>query len=64
MPKLLKTEEQFEEIINDATECRVVKREDQIKIKLRTKKLLYIYITDKVKGEELLKKVKVDKIEY
>ncbi len=64
MPKLLKTEEQFEEIINDATECRVVKRDDQIKIKLRTKKLLYIYITDKVKGEELLKKVKVDKIEY
>tara|TARA_B100000315_G_C14266886_1_gene446826 strand:+ start:477 stop:671 length:195 start_codon:yes stop_codon:yes gene_type:complete len=64
MPKLLKTEEQFEEIINDATECRVVKRDDQIKIKLRTKKLLYIYITDKLKGEELLKKVKVDKIEY
>jgi hypothetical protein len=59
MPKEIKNKEEFIKLLPLAIECRVKQNKDYVKIKLRTKRMLYTYKTtnqDEVK--EILDQVK------
>lgn len=59
MPKELKTEKEFRSVINRSIECRVLKQKNYVKIKLRTKKILYTYKTSEDKLKNLTKDIKI-----
>lgn len=64
MPKEIFEEEEFLKIAkNFATECRIKKSGDVVKLKLRTPKHLYTFKTDSVKAETLLREIEIEKIE-
>ena len=63
MPKQIDEENDFKRLIENSTECRVVRRSDYVKLKLRTKKTLYVFKTSNEKADELLKDVKINVIE-
>jgi len=59
LPKELKTEKEFRSVINRSIECRVLKQKNYVKIKLRTKKILYTYKTSEDKLKNLTKDIKI-----
>lgn len=63
MPKELKGKEEFEKVVQSATEVRVVRNGDDAKIKLRTKTALYTYKTTSEEADSLVKSVKVPVVE-
>ncbi|MGQ4874940.1 MAG: hypothetical protein ACP6IY_12810 [Promethearchaeia archaeon] len=63
MPREIFDKEKFLEIAEYAEHCRVKRLKDVVKLKLRTKKILYTYKTDPVTAEELLKSIKCEIIE-
>ena len=63
MPHLVKSAEDFLKLEEKATECRVVRRQGKVKLKLRTPKNLVIYVTTPEEAETLLKSIKVEKVE-
>ena len=64
MPREIHTEEEFRKILDKASECRVVRRGERVKIKIRTSKMLYTYVTKGDQADRLLKDVKVSIIEF
>jgi hypothetical protein len=65
MPKLITSAERFEELKSRATECRVVRSEESVKLKLRTPTFLYTYITNPDEAEDLIKGLKgIEVIEF
>ncbi len=63
MPKEVLDVEEFRKVIPLATECRVVRSGETVKVKLRLKRLLYVYKTNTKDVDELLKEIKTDIIE-
>ncbi len=63
MPKEVLDVEEFRKVIPHATECRVVRSGETVKVKLRLKRLLYVYKTNTKDVDELLKEIKTDIIE-
>lgn len=63
MPKQLFNKEDFLKMANDARECLVVRRKDKVKLKLRRTRMMYIYVASESEADNLLKSIKVDKIE-
>jgi len=63
MPRELFDEEKFLELAENAIHCRVKTSKDVVKLKLRTKKILYTYKTDPMSAERLLKNIQCDVIE-
>lgn len=59
MPKQVSRIDEFKQLLGEASECRVVRRGDRVKVKLRTPRLLYTYVTSEKEAEELLKDVKI-----
>tara|TARA_B100001179_G_C18522764_1_gene373546 strand:- start:529 stop:726 length:198 start_codon:yes stop_codon:yes gene_type:complete len=59
LPKELKTEKEFRSVINRSIECRVLKQKNHVKIKLRTKNILYTYKTSEDILNNLTKDVKI-----
>ncbi|MEE9585960.1 MAG: hypothetical protein V3W09_03570 [Nitrososphaerales archaeon] len=64
MPRQISDAEEFRRLADSATLCKVVKRDDRVKLKLRTSKILYTYITDETEAEELLKGLKIETVEF
>jgi hypothetical protein len=65
MPKQIMSAEQFEQIKLRATECRVVRSEEAVKLKLRTPTFLYTYVTNEDEAEDLIKGLKdIEIIEF
>ena len=64
MPRQIHSSEEFMKILPQATECRVVRRDGRVKLKLRTRRFLYTYITDESEAEDLLKNVKIPIVEF
>ncbi|MCX8191696.1 MAG: hypothetical protein N3F06_02675 [Nitrososphaerales archaeon] len=64
MPRQIFSSEEFIKLLEKATECRVVRRENKVKLKLRTPKLLYTYVTTPEEAENLLKNVKIEIKEF
>lgn len=58
MPKEIKSSEQFQKLMSKASEIRVVRNEDAVKLKLRTPDFLYTYKTSSSEADDILKGVK------
>ncbi|MFW9877702.1 MAG: hypothetical protein ACFFG0_31835 [Candidatus Thorarchaeota archaeon] len=63
MPREIFDEEKFLEISEYAIHCRVKRLKEIVKLKLRTKKILYTYKTDPTTAERLLRNISCDVIE-
>jgi len=63
VPREIYNEEKFIEISEYAIHCRVKRLKDKVKLKLRTKKILYTYKTDPATAERLLRNISCDIIE-
>lgn len=65
MPLQVRTKEEVEAMIDKATEIRVVKgKGESVKVKLRTPKALYTYITSAEEAAELTKGLKTPIIDF
>jgi hypothetical protein len=58
MPREIRSSEEFNKLIPKASQCRVVRRADTVKLKLRTPEYLYIYKTNEGEADDLLKSLK------
>jgi large subunit ribosomal protein L38e len=63
MPREIFDEEKFLELSEFAVHCRVKRVKDIVKLKLRTKKVLYTFKTDPASAEALLRQINCDVIE-
>jgi len=63
MPRELFDEKKFLELSEHAYDCRVKRKGDVVKLKLRTKKILYTYKTSPELAEALLSQISCDVIE-
>ena len=63
MPKEIRNKEQFEKLIESATEVRVVHNGDDAKVKLRTKSALYTFKTTTEEADSLVKGTKAPVVE-
>jgi len=63
MPKEIFDPEEFLRIAERASECRIKRLGDVMKLKLRTRRYLYTLKVNVEEGEELLKKIKCPKRE-
>lgn len=63
MPREIFNTEKFIELAEFAIHCRVKRIKDVVKLKLRTRKILYTLKTDPDSAERLLKDIKCDVIE-
>jgi hypothetical protein len=63
MPSEIADSDQFVRISERATECRVKRLKDVVKLKLRTSRRLYTIRLDPEKAAEVLKQVKCEVIE-
>ncbi len=63
MPRELFDEGKFMEISEYAIHCRVKRLKTVVKLKLRTKKILYTFKTDPATAERLLRNISCDVIE-
>jgi len=63
MPREILDETKFLEISEFAIHCRVKRLKEVVKLKLRTKKILYTYKTDPASAERLLRNISCDIIE-
>lgn len=63
MPKQITDVKEFIQLSNNAIECRIKRSEKFIKLKLRTPKELYTLKLDVKKSDDVLNKIKCEKIE-
>ncbi len=64
MPRQINSADEFKKLAESAEKCKVVKRGDTVKLKLRTPKILYTYIASVKEAEELLKGLKIEAEEF
>ena len=65
MPLQIRSRQEFESLVDKATEVRVVRgKGDSVKVKLRTPKALYTYVTTSEEAGALTKGVKMPIIDY
>lgn len=58
MPKELRNAEQFEKLIPNGLELRVLRSKDNVKLKLRTPEYLYTFKTNSDQAESIIKNAK------
>ena len=63
MPKEIFDEDKFIELSEFAVHCRVKRLKEEVKLKLRTKKILYTFKTDPATAERLIRNIPCDVIE-
>ena len=63
MPIEITKEDEFLDLSKRAISCRVKRTKDIVKLKLRTKKTLYVYKTTPEKADILTKRLSIDIIE-
>jgi hypothetical protein len=63
VPKQISDVKEFIQLSNDAIECRIKRSEKFVKLKLSTSKKLYTIKLDVKKSDDVLDKIKCEKIE-
>ena len=63
MPREIFDEEKFVELSEYAIHCRVKRLKEIVKLKLRTKKILYTFKVDPQTAERILRNISCDIIE-
>jgi hypothetical protein len=64
VPRELKSKDEFEKLLENAAEIRVVKSGDEAKVKLRTKGGLFTFKTTSEEADALVKGTKTPMVEY
>ncbi len=64
MPKEIKDKDQFEKMLETATEVRVSRNGDVAKVKLRTKDALYTFRTTSEEADSMIKGLKAPVVEF
>ena len=64
MPKELRSKDEFQKLLDSATEVRVRRDGDEAKIKLRTKDALYTFKTTSAEADSLTKGLKTPLAEF
>ena len=64
MPKELKSKDEFQKLLESATEVRVSRKGDEVKVKLRTKEALYTFKTTGADADALIKGLKTPVVEF
>ena len=64
MPKELRSKEEFQKLLDSATEVRVARNGDQAKVKLRTKMGLFTFKTTAEDADALVKGIKTPVVEF
>lgn len=65
MPLQIRSKEKAEDVIEKATEIRVVKgKGDSVKVKFRTPEALYTYVTTATEAAEMTKGLKTPIIDF
>jgi hypothetical protein len=64
MPHELKSKDEFQKMLESATEVRVARHGDEAKVKLRTKKGLYSFKTTSEDADSLIKGTKAPVVEF
>ena len=64
MPRELKSKDEFQKLLQAATEVRVSRRGDDAKIKLRMKDALYTFKTTSKEADSIIKGTKVPVAEF
>ena len=64
MPKELKSKEEFDKLLESATEVRVSRLGDSAKVKLRTKGFLYTFKTSSEDADAIVKGTKTPIVEF
>lgn len=62
MPKQISDVKEFIQLSNNAIECRIKRSEKFVKLKLRTPRELYTIKLDVEKSDDILNKIKCEKI--
>lgn len=64
MPIEVKSSEEFEKLMESASEIRVSRSGDRAKVKLRTEKALYTFKTTSEEADALIKGTKTPVVEF
>jgi hypothetical protein len=64
VPKELRSKEEFEKLLESATEIRIARAGDKAKVKLRTRELLYTFSTTSEEADALIKGTKAPVVEF
>jgi hypothetical protein len=64
VPKQVNSADEFKKLVPSANLLKVVRMDDKVKLKLRTKKTLYTYVASKDEAEALIKDSKLEVDEY
>jgi hypothetical protein len=64
VPKELKSREEFDKLLESATEIRVSRQGDSAKVKLRTKGALYTFKTTSEEADAITKATKTPVVEH
>ena len=60
MPKLVTSVDEFKKLIPRADAIRVVEQGENVKVKLRSKKMLYTLVTNKADADAIVKESKLE----
>jgi hypothetical protein len=58
MPREIRSSEQFQSLMSKAIELRVVRKDNAVKLKLRTPDYLYTFKTNEDEADDLIKNAK------
>jgi Ribosomal L38e protein family len=64
MPRELKSRDEFDKLLESATEIRVSRKDESAKIKLRTKRALYTFKTTTEEADAITKATKTPVVEH
>jgi len=64
VPKELRSKDEFQKLLDSATEVRISRDGDKAKIKLRTKDALYTFKTTSAEADALTKGLKTPLVEF
>lgn len=64
MPSEITSKDNFQALLKDATELRVVRNGDSAKVKVRTAEALFTFKTTAAEADQLVKGAKVPVVEF
>lgn len=64
MPKQVTSKDELLKLAEKASECRIVRRNDKVKIKVRRSRMLYTYVANTNEADEIINRITIEKKEF
>ncbi len=64
MPKQVFNKDEIVRLAENAQECRVVRKKEKVKIKVRRSRMLYTYVANANEADDILNRISIEKIEF